>query len=121
MPLFVLVERIAFFLYGYQYPLSWELAFFFALAATSTFFYQCYSWLIASEGPRGAQINARSSIIAFVVLISLDVVLIPLIGILGAILTLIVAYLIPVFYLISHRPTLDGILIEAPPTLSRNH
>jgi O-antigen/teichoic acid export membrane protein len=118
VPLFVLVERIAFFFYGRQYQFSWEIAFFFALAAISYFFYQWYSYLLASEGPRGAQVNARSSIIAFVVLFSLDVVLIPLIGILGAILTLIAAYLIGAFYLTLHRQTLDGSLAEAPPTLS---
>jgi O-antigen/teichoic acid export membrane protein len=118
VPPFVLVERIVFFLYGHQYPFSWEIAFFFALAAVLTFFYQCYGYLMGSEGPQGAQVNTRSGIIAFVVLICLDVLLIPLTGILGATLTLIIAYLIGILYLTSHQQTLDGRLAEAPQTLS---
>jgi O-antigen/teichoic acid export membrane protein len=44
-----------------------------------------------------------SSVLALVVLISLDVVLIPLIGIFGAALTLIFANLAPTVYLYSTR------------------
>lgn len=101
VPLFMLLGRIVFILYGRQYSFSWELAFFFALAATSVFFYGCYSWLMASEGTRGAKVNAFSSIIALVVLVGFDVVLIPLIGILGAAITLILTYLTATFYLAS--------------------
>jgi len=112
VPLFVLIERIAFLLYGSQYPYSWEIAFFFALAATSSFFYQGYSSLMTSEGSQGAKVNSASAIIMFIALAILDVVLIPLIGILGAVITLIVAYLIAVFYLVLRRQTLGGSLVE---------
>jgi len=108
VPAFVVVERIAFALYGSQYPFSWEIAFFFSLAATSTFLYQWYNALMGSEGARGAKLTSYSSIIALLVLVGLDVALIPLIGILGAVLTLIAAYVIAIFYLISQRQMLDG-------------
>ena len=63
---------------------------------------------MASEGTRGAKVNTLSSIIALIVLVGFDVVLIPLIGILGAAITLIFAYLIAAFYLLSKRRVLSA-------------
>jgi len=107
-PSVLLLEWIIFFLYGRQYPFSWEIALFFAIAATMAFFYQAFSWLLASEGTRGAKVNTLSSIIALIVLVGFDVVLIPWIGILGAAITLIFAYLIAAFYLLSKRRILSA-------------
>lgn len=112
VPLFVLIERIAFFLYGSQYPFSWEIAFFFALAATVSFFLSAYSTLMQSEGSRGAKVNSNGSIISLIALAVLDVLLIPRIGMLGAVITLGVAYLMAVFYLVLRRHTLGGSLAE---------
>jgi O-antigen/teichoic acid export membrane protein len=47
---------------------------------------------MASQGTRGAKVNTLNSIIALIVLVGFDVVLIPLIGILGAAITLVFAY-----------------------------
>ncbi|HYC19713.1 MAG TPA: hypothetical protein VEF35_03720, partial [Candidatus Bathyarchaeia archaeon] len=107
-PSVLLLEWIIFFFYGRQYPFSWEIALFFAIAATMAFFYQALSWLVASEGTRGAKVNTLSSVIALIVLVGFDVVLIPLIGILGAAITLIFAYLIAAFYLLSNRRILSA-------------
>jgi O-antigen/teichoic acid export membrane protein len=96
-----LLEWIVFFLYGRQYPFSLEIGLFFAIAAAVVFFYQFLGYLMASEGTRGAKVNALSSIIALIALAGLDLVLIPLIGLLGAAITLIFAYLIAAFYLLS--------------------
>jgi len=63
---------------------------------------------MASEGTRGAKVNTLSSIIALIVLVGFDVVLIPLIGILGAAITLIFAYLIAVFNLLLKRRVLSA-------------
>lgn len=104
----LLLEWIIFFFYGRQYPFSWEIALFFAIAATMAFFYQALSWLVASEGTRGAKVNTLSSVIALIVLVGFDVVLIPLIGILGAAITLIFAYLTAAFYLLSNRRILSA-------------
>jgi len=107
-PSVLLLQWIIFFFYGRQYPFSWEIAFFFAIAATIAFFYQALSWLMASEGTRGAKVNTISSIIALIALVGFDVVLIPLIGILGAAITLIFAYLIAALYLLSKRRVLSA-------------
>jgi len=112
VPLFVLIERIAFLLYGSEYPFSWELAFLFALAATASVFLTAYSTLMQSEGSRGARVNSNSTVITFIALAILDVLLIPLIGIFGAVITLIVAYCIAIFYLALRRQTLRGSLVE---------
>ncbi len=108
VPSVLLLEWIIFFLYGRQYPFSWELALFFAIAATMAFFYQFLSWLMASEGTRGAKVNTLSSIIALIVLVGFDVVLIPLIGLLGAAITLVFAYLTAALYLLSKRRVLSA-------------
>lgn len=118
VPLFAIVVRIAFILYGRQYPFSWEIAFFFALAATSTFFNQCYGWLMLAEGARGARVNARGGIITFSALIGLDLILIPLFGILGAIITYTIANLAGIFYFTLQRQTLGGSLAKTPKTFS---
>jgi O-antigen/teichoic acid export membrane protein len=106
LPSFLLLEWIAFLLYGRLYPFSWETALFFTVAAIMSFFYQSLSWLMASEGTQGAKVNTLSSIIALIVLIAFDVLLIPLIGILGAAITLVFAYLIAASYLLSKRRVL---------------
>jgi O-antigen/teichoic acid export membrane protein len=107
-PSLLLLEWIIFFLYGRQYPFNWEIALFFAIAATTCFFYQALSYLMASEGTRGAKVNALSSVIALIALIGFDVVLIPLIGLLGAAITLVFVYLIAAFYLLSKRRVLSA-------------
>jgi O-antigen/teichoic acid export membrane protein len=107
-PSVLLLEWIVFFLYGRQYPFSWEIALFFAIAATMGFFYQALSWLMSSEGTRGAKVNTLSSVITLIVLVGFDVVLIPLIGILGAAITLVFAYLIAAVYLLSKRRVLSA-------------
>jgi O-antigen/teichoic acid export membrane protein len=114
LPSLLLLVWIVFFLYGRQYPFSWEIALFFAIAATIGFFYQCLSWLIASEGTRGAKVNTVSSVIALIVLVGFDVVLIPLIGILGAAITLVFAYLTAALYLLSKRRVLKTIQVQLP-------
>jgi O-antigen/teichoic acid export membrane protein len=63
---------------------------------------------MASEGTRGAKVNTLSSVIGLIALIGLDVVLIPLIGILGAAITLVFAYLIAALYLLSKRRVLSA-------------
>ena len=69
---------------------------------------ESYASLAGSVGTSGAKVVTISSILALAVLISLDVVLIPLIGISGAALTLIFANLAPAVYLYSMRRILGG-------------
>lgn len=62
---------------------------------------------MASEGTSGAKVNTVS-LIALIVLIGLDVVLIPLIGISGAAITRILAYIMATSYLTLRRHILSG-------------
>jgi O-antigen/teichoic acid export membrane protein len=101
VPLFVLAEAVAFVLYGKQYPFSLQLSFFFALAATVYFVFLSYTWLAASVGARGARMSAFCNVLALLVLVGVDLVLIPRIGILGASITLIFSYLVPTLFLYS--------------------
>jgi O-antigen/teichoic acid export membrane protein len=109
VPSFLVIEWIIFTLYGRQYHFSAELGLVFAFAATTYFFYLCYSYLIASEGTSGAKINTLSSVIALAFLIGLNVLLLPLFGISGAAVALVAAYLIAALYLVSrHRVLGEG-------------
>jgi len=102
------LEFVAFIFYGNRYPFSWGVAFFFAIAAVIVVVDESYASLAGSVGTSGAKVVTISSILALAVLISLDVVLIPLIGISGAALTLIFANLAPAVYLYSMRRILGG-------------
>jgi O-antigen/teichoic acid export membrane protein len=106
VPLIVLLEAIFFFFYGHQYPFSLGLSFLFAIASAFSLLFQCYVYLMSSVGTTGARVSSLSSLLAFFVLISLDVVLIPAIGIPGAAITLIFAFLIPSVFLFSRRHVL---------------
>ncbi|MFZ0925592.1 MAG: oligosaccharide flippase family protein [Halobacteriota archaeon] len=103
VPLIVCAEVIAFVFYGHQYSLSLQLSFFFALAAAVYVVFLSYTWLAASVGARGAKMSAACNVLALLVLIVLDTVLIPRIGILGAAITLIFSYLVPTVFLYSRK------------------
>jgi len=109
VPLIVCAEVIAFVLYGHQYAFSLQLSFFFALAATVYIVFLSYTWLAASVGARGAKMSTVCNVLALVVLIGLDIVLIPRIGILGAAITLISSYLVPTLFLYSRKQFWEGI------------
>ncbi len=101
LPSMLLIEFIIFIFYGSQYHFSAELGLLFAVAATTCIFYQCYSALMASEGTSGAKVTALSAVIALAVIIGLNVTLLPVIGISGAAVALIFAYLTADLYLVS--------------------
>jgi len=103
VPLIICAEVIAFVLYGHQYAFSLQLSFFFALAATMYVVFLSYTWLAASVGASGAKMSTLCNVLALLVLICLDVVLIPRIGILGAAITLIFSYLVPTVFLYSRK------------------
>ena len=99
----VCAEVIAFVFYGHRSSLSLQLSFFFALAAAVYVVFLSYTWLAASVGARGAKMSAACNVLALLVLIVLDTVLIPRIGILGAAITLIFSYLVPTVFLYSRK------------------
>jgi len=106
VPSIVILQFAAFFFYGSHYTFSWEIAFFFAVAAVLVIVDESYASLAGSVGASGAKVATISSLLALAVLISLDVVLIPLVGISGAAFTLIFANLAPTLYLYSKRAIL---------------
>jgi O-antigen/teichoic acid export membrane protein len=103
VPLIVCAEVIAFVLYGHQYAFGLLLSFFFALAATVYVVFLSYTWLAASVGASGAKMSTVCNVLALLVLLCLDVVLIPRLGILGAAITLIFSYLVPTVFLYSRK------------------
>jgi len=109
VPLIVCAEVIAFVLYGHQYAFNLQLSFFFALAAAVYVVFLSYTWLAASAGAKGAKMNTVCNVLALLLLIGLDVILIPRIGILGAAITLIFSYLVPTVFLHSRKQFWTGV------------
>ncbi|MGZ4902199.1 MAG: oligosaccharide flippase family protein [Halobacteriota archaeon] len=108
VPAVVCLERVAFVFYGAQYPFSWTLTLLFALAAATYMLFQSYAWLMASVGTSGAKVSMLGNLLTLGVLIALNVVLLPYIGLFGAAFALIAAYAIPIPFLFSQRRVLQS-------------
>ena len=100
-PAIILFEFIVLKLYGKKYPVNFSLIFLFSLGATIILLNSNYTWLMASVGKIGAKISMYAVMISGSVNILLNRILIPKIGITGAIIATIIAYLFSFFFLIS--------------------
>lgn len=107
LPSFTLIEFVVFIFYGSQYHFSIGLGLLFAVASTAYFFFFWYGYIMASEGTSGAKVFSISTIIAAAVIIGLNAVLLPFIGILGAAFALVCAYLAAFTYLVSRWRVLN--------------
>jgi len=80
-------------LYGDAYPLELIWVILFAVAAVVLLVDSVYGWLVASLGRHGARITAAGAIVSCTTNIGLNIVLIPILGITGAVASTIVALL----------------------------
>ena len=67
VPSIVFLEFVAFIFYGSRYPFSWEIAFFFAIAAVIVVVDESYASLAGSVGTSGAKVVTISSVLALAV------------------------------------------------------
>jgi len=81
-------------LYGSQYPIDFALLVLFAIVAVILCLESFYSWLIAAVGRHGMKICALAATFSALLNIILNFLLIPLMGLKGAILATLIAYLI---------------------------
>jgi len=97
LPFIMVCEYIMMILYGNKYPINITWIILFAIASILIVIEGIYAWLLASTGPQGAKLVSFASVIAAVVNIGLNITLIPLVGIIGAISSLIICFM---FYII---------------------
>lgn len=79
-------------LYGGEYPFILELVMIFPILCTVAFVYTTYNWFSLSLGINGIRNSAITIMIAAGVDISLNIILLPVFGILGAVIAVTVAY-----------------------------
>jgi O-antigen/teichoic acid export membrane protein len=94
LPFIMLCEYVILSLYGNKYPINLTWIILFAFASIFIVIEGIYAWLLASTGPQGAKLVSFASVIAALVNIGLNLTLIPLIGIIGAISSLIICFII---------------------------
>jgi O-antigen/teichoic acid export membrane protein len=108
LPVLIAGEFIALKLYGRDYPIDPLLLILFGLGAIVIFLYGAYDWLMASVGRRGIRVCMIAITFSALLNIVLNRILIPRVGITGAIAATILSYLVALFFLISQKNVLKG-------------
>jgi O-antigen/teichoic acid export membrane protein len=92
-PFILFLEIIIIKLYGKKYPLDFKLSIIFSIATIIIVINSFYVWLMAATGQKGIKVTAFSELISAVVNLCANLILIPQIGILGAVVATIISYL----------------------------
>ena len=90
-------------LYGGEYTFNLKLALLFGIAGICMCIDKLYGTLMTSVGVKGIRITSFAAILLAVTNISLNIWLIPLIGIEGAIIATILSYMVSIGIIISKR------------------
>ena len=94
VPLIMGSGYVILLLYGGDYPVNLLWLALFAIAAILFIIRGFYAALLVSEGHRGALVNSTAAVIAAIVTVALSLLLVPAIGIPGAIVAASAAYLV---------------------------
>ncbi|NQE54741.1 hypothetical protein C5S29_14215 [ANME-1 cluster archaeon GoMg3.2] len=103
LPLMIGSGFIILKLYGGEYTFDLKLALLFGIAGICVSIGTIYGWLMNSVGMQGVKITSFAAIILALANISLNVWLIPLIGIEGAIIATIISYILYIGIVLSKR------------------
>ena len=96
IPCVLICEYIVLKLYGNQYSIDIFWMIYFAIASICIVIEGVYSWLLSAIGLRGAKISSFTAIVIAVVNVGLNFILIPKYGIAGAIICLIISYIVSI-------------------------
>ena len=92
LPSIILAQYVILALYGEEYPFDLRLAVLFGIADLGVSLYLIYGRLMNSSGVKGVKVTSLATVVMALIIIPLTMVLIPLMGITGAVIPLIVAY-----------------------------
>lgn len=85
LPVALIGEYIILLLFGKGYPMQLPLMLVFAVAAILVTWYGIYAWFFNSEGIEGSKLTVKGTLIIAIANIVLNIILIPKIGLYGAI------------------------------------
>lgn len=103
LPITIGSGYIILYLYGGQYPFDLKLALLFGISGICVCIDTVYGWLMNAVGNKGIKITAFAAVILALSNIFLNMYLIPLIGIEGAIIATIVSYILNIGIILSKR------------------
>jgi O-antigen/teichoic acid export membrane protein len=108
VPMTVLCVFILLKFYGAEYPFDLGLAILFGVAGVVAFINGCYAWLMASVGQRGIMVTTSGALICALTNVVLNILLIPLMGLVGAVISTIVSYILYTCLLFMKRKLIQG-------------
>jgi O-antigen/teichoic acid export membrane protein len=84
--------------FGKEYPINYPLMLLFAISAVLATWYAMYGWFFNSEGVNGARLTLSGTIIIAIANLVLNIILIPKIGLYGAIGASVLAFALGLWY-----------------------
>ena len=90
-------------LFGTEYTFNLSLALLFGIAGICIFINSIYTWLMNAVGRKGIRLTSLAAIVITLANISLNILLIPLMGIKGAIIATIISYFLSFIIILSKK------------------
>jgi len=103
LPVIIGSGLVVLILFGTAYTFNLSLALLFGIAGMCIFIYSIYSCLMNAVGKKGIRLTSFAAIIIALANISLNILLIPLMGIKGAIIATIISYILSLSIILSKR------------------
>jgi len=98
LPAILCIEFFVLKFYGKDYPINLDLLLLFAVTSTITILYTVYAWFVSSFGLAGAKVTAFTGLSMSLLNVGLNVLWIPSIGVMGAILATCITSLCSLAY-----------------------
>lgn len=102
-PLIIFAQFLMFKLYGPQYNFDLKMSILFSLASIIVFIDGIYGWLMNSTGLNGIKVTALGALCIAISSIILNFLLVPLLGIIGAVISIIFSYSLSIIIILSQK------------------
>lgn len=109
VPFIIILQYAILNIYGASYPINFELILLFSIAGILNACYSIYDWIFCSAGIEGLKLVNISTVLIAIVDLSLNVILIPKIGLTGAIISNIFAFTIGLLLLLRSKRRLSSV------------
>ncbi|MEN6552455.1 MAG: oligosaccharide flippase family protein [Methanobacterium sp.] len=100
IPFIIFFEFLILNLYGSTYKINILLIISFAIVSVLIVYFGLYDWTLCSEGIEGVKLVNKSTILIAIINITLDIYLIPRLGLFGATISTITAFIIGIYFLL---------------------
>jgi O-antigen/teichoic acid export membrane protein len=108
VPFIIFCEVVIIRLYGTGYPLYLDLVLLFALAGICQSIQHLYGWILNSDNGVGVKISTGGVVVMVVLDTCLNIVLIPAMGIRGAVIALMLSHMVTFLFLITFKKRYYG-------------